>query len=283
MKPIVLGWPRNQVPEAVAMMAEAELSELPQYAACPKIDRTAEYTWRYVSDREFGSDKDKVYFEETKIPQRIYAQNTYPVNGSKPYAFIDYWKHPIPGTLFYLKSDEEAEAVVVESKTANFEEYSLLKINGERIKANTGFFSNSGFKGANINMPNGFSAEISCMMQDSALSDKYKACQNKKDPFGCCENLMLSDFKAELEKIETDYGNAGETAKSALQARLNLLKDSAYIDRQIHARCGIDETKAYGAFEKLFRQENRYSRQNTPNNRNGLKFSLKSLMDLFKI
>ena len=284
-EPIVIGWPRNQVPEAVAMMAEAELSELPQYAACPKIDRTAEYTWRYVFDKEFGIDKDKLYFEETQIPRRDSADNTSPVNGSKPYAFIDYWKHPIPGTLFYIKSkyDKETEAVVVESKTANFGEYSLLKINGERIKANPGILLNSGVKGANIRMPKKFSAEISCMMQDSALSDKYKACQNIKDPFGCCENLMLLDFKAELEKIETDYGNADETAKSALQARLNLLKDSAYIDRQIHARCGIDETKAYGAFEKLFRQENRYSRQNTPNDRNGLKFSLKSLMDLFKI
>lgn len=270
--PIILGWPRAQVPMAVAMMAEVELHELKQDNVCPVIDRSAEFTWKYTIH---GTDAITVQ----RIPQQAKSNvKTYNVNCSHPYALIDYFKYPVPGTLVWNGND----AYVIAGKSANFKSYTVLRqdggiLTGAPSKLSTQQASQS------TQLYNSLDSKCSCAALDPSLPENYKTCRSQKDPFSCCENLLRADLITERDNLQTQYNKADETTKASMGTRLSLLQNENYIQRQIYARCGLDNTKAYDNIEKLFRLEDSYTQGDYPASSGQPEFSPNDLSQHFML
>ena len=222
--PIILGWPRAQMPQAIAMMAEVELHELKQDNVCPVIDRSAEFTWNYTFYRNYE-------ISVQRIPQQVKSNvKTYDMNCSHPYALIDYFKHPVPGTLVWNKNN----AYVIADKTAHFKSYTVLRQDGHILNADPQKLSTQNTS-SGIQYYNSVDSKCSCLSIDPALPEKYQACGSQKDPFTCCDNLLRTDMQTERENLQNQYHQADEATKASIQSRLSLLQNDNYIQRQIYA------------------------------------------------
>lgn len=270
--PIILGWPRAQMPQAIAMMAEVELHELKQDNVCPVIDRSAEFTWNY---NFYGNYEISVQ----RIPQQVKSNvKTYDMNCSHPYALIDYFKHPVPGTLVWNKNN----AYIIADKTAHFKSYTVLRQDGDILNGDPQNLSTQNTS-SGIQYYNSVDSKCSCLSIDPALPEKYQACGSQKDPFTCCDNLLRTDMQTERENLQNQYNQADEATKASIQSRLSLLLNDNYIQRQIYARCGLDNTKAYDNIEKLFRLEDSYTQSDYPSTSAKSEFSLTDLSEHFNI
>ena len=267
--PIIIGWPRIQVPEAIAMMAEVELHELKQGNVCPSIDRSAEYTWQYTIEANAS-------ITVQRIPQQSKTNTpTFDVNCSHPYALVDYFRHPVPGTLVWNANIP----YVIAGKTARFETYTVLRPNGDILQAPPEKLSILKTSPNSIKFVS-LDSKCSCTSVDPTLPEKYQVCKSQTDPFTCCENLLRTDIQNELNDLQKQYNQANDTLKSSIQPRLLLLQNENYIDRQVYARCGLDNTKAYDNIEKLLRAEDPYMHGNPSTS--GLRdFSLSDLSQHF--
>lgn len=246
--PAIISFPRNQFPLWLSMKTEIDFPQFKDRGECKKLNES-EGEWIYTPK-----------YKSFPVMRRSYTPSQAPSNGtiakvdcSAPYAYYDYFRTPVPGTLYY----KDNQPVLIYERNSD-SAYTVINITGQvYITDITNLLQRPvapTLLNRNLDMlPTRAKCQCKTLDTDKGVLPKTAAeCVKNKDAFGCCEKAMRSHFNAQIVKLKKELQNANTPEKQQeLQNNLEQAQSTLEQNREIYQNCGLDYTRAYEVQELI--------------------------------
>ena len=246
--PAIISFPRNQFPLWLSMKTEIDFPQFKDRGECKKLNES-EGEWKYTPKYKSYPVERRSY-TPSQAPSKA---TTATIDCSAPYAYYDYFRTPVPGTLYY----EDNQPVLIYERNSD-SVYTVINITGQIYKTEITNLLQRPVAPTLLNrnldmLPTRAKCQCKPLDTDKGVLPKTAAaCIKNKDPFACCEKAMRSHFNAQIVKLKKELQNANTPEKQQeLQNMLEQAQTTLEQNREIYQNCGLDYTRAYEVQELI--------------------------------